>query len=80
MVFTGQLEIPRREAADLAPSLGCTVGSCVNKKTTLLAVGDQGIEKLAGHIKSSKRRKAEELISKGQSIRILKESDFSQLV
>lgn len=80
VVFTGQLEIPRREAADLAASLGCTVGSSVNKKTTLLVVGDQDIEKLAGHVKSSKHRKAEELISKGQSIRILKESDFSQLV
>jgi DNA polymerase-3 subunit epsilon len=33
-----------------------------------------------GQQKSSKHRKAEELINKGMSIRILKESDFKELV
>ncbi|GAH70392.1 unnamed protein product, partial [marine sediment metagenome] len=33
-----------------------------------------------GHEKSSKHRKAEELILKGHDIRILSESDFKQLV
>jgi len=80
MVFTGALEIPRREAADLAASIGCTVAAGVTKKTTLLVVGDQDITKLAGKEKSSKHIKAEQLIKKGQSIRILKESDFKELV
>ena len=80
LVFTGALEIPRREAADLAASIGCTVAAGVTKKTTLLVVGDQDIAKLAGKEKSSKHIKAEQLIKKGQSIRILKESDFKELV
>ncbi len=79
LVFTGALEIPRREAADLAATLGCQVASGVTKKTTLLVVGDQEIKKLAGHERSSKHRKAEELIQKGFPIRILKESDFKEL-
>jgi len=80
MVFTGALEIPRREAADLAAGIGCTVVSGVTKKTTLLVVGDQDVTKLAGKTKSSKHLKAEQLIAKGQKIRIIKESDFKELV
>lgn len=80
MAFTGALEIPRSEAADLAASIGCTVASGVTTKTTLLVVGDQDISRLAGKTKSSKHIKAEQLISKGQKIRIVKESDFKELV
>lgn len=80
LVFTGALEIPRREAADLAASIGCTVAAGVTKKTTLLVVGDQDVMKLAGKEKSSKHLKAEQLISKGHKIRIIKESDFKELV
>lgn len=80
LVFTGTLEIPRREAADLASSIGCTVATGVTAKTSLLVVGDQDISKLAGKEKSSKHLKAEELIQKGQNIRIIKESDFKELV
>lgn len=80
MVFTGALQIPRREAADLAASAGCEVGSNVTKQTTLLVVGDQDISKLAGHEKSSKHRKAEDLIAAGQAVRILGETDFLRLI
>lgn len=80
LVFTGALEITRREAADLAATIGCQVASGVTIKTTMLVVGDQDIKKLVGHKKSSKHRKAEELIMNGVSIRILKESDFKELV
>ena len=45
----------------------------------MLVVGDQDIKKLAGHEKSSKHRKAEALILAGQSIRILRETDFKEL-
>ncbi len=79
-VFTGTLMIPRREAADLAARAGCEVASGVNKRTTLLVVGDQDIKKLAGHEKSSKHRKAEELIESGQEIKILRETDFLALL
>lgn len=80
LVFTGSLVIPRAEAADLAAGVGCTVASGVTKKTSLLVVGDQDISKLAGKEKSNKHIKAENLISKGQKIRILSESDFVELV
>ncbi len=80
MVFTGALSVPRREAADLAAAIGCRVDSGVTKRTTTLVVGDQDVTKLGGHNRSSKHRKAEELISAGQGIRILRESDFMVLV
>lgn len=80
LVFTGALEISRQEAASLAASIGCQVTSSITKKTTILVVGDQEIKKLAGHEKSSKHRKAEELIAAGSPIRILRESDFKALV
>lgn len=79
LVFTGALEIPRREAADMAAAVGCEVGQSVTKKTTILVVGDQDIMKLAGETKSTKHRRAEELVLKGFSIRILRETDFREL-
>jgi len=80
IVFTGALQIPRREAAEIASKIGCQVESGVNRLTTMLVIGDQDIRKLAGNEKSNKHRKAEELISKGQVIRILTESDFKLLI
>lgn len=80
IVFTGALEIPRREAADLAASVGFEVGAGVTKKTTLLVVGDMDLQRLAGHEKSSKHRKAEELAAAGSPVRIIRETDFKQLV
>jgi len=80
LVFTGALEMPRAEAACMAAKVGCTVGQSVTKDTTILVVGNQDARKLAGQDKSSKQRKAEDLIRKGQGIKILTESDFEKLV
>jgi DNA polymerase III subunit epsilon len=80
LVFTGALSMPRRIAADAAADAGCRVDAGVTKHTTLLVVGDEDVRKLAGHNTSSKHRKAEELIAKGQPIRILGESDFLRIV
>lgn len=80
IVFTGALSIPRKEAALMAASIGCSVASSVSKKVDYLVVGDQDATKLAGKEKSSKHIKAEELIAQGVAIRILKESDFKELV
>ena len=80
MVFTGALEIPRKEAADMSALIGCKVAPSVTKKTTLLVVGDQDLSRLAGKEISSKHQKAITLIEKGQQLRILKESDFTKLV
>lgn len=80
LVFTGSLTVKRSEAADLAAAAGCQVETNVKSNTTILVVGDQDVGRLAGKDKSRKHLKAEELIHKGQSIRILKESDFMTLV
>jgi len=80
LVFTGALKIPRREAAEMAARIGCNIQTGVNKDTTILVVGNQDIRRLVGHEKSSKHRKAEELISRGQEIRIIRETDFQELV
>jgi DNA polymerase-3 subunit epsilon len=80
VVFTGALSIPRREAAEAAAAAGCRVEDGVTKHTTLLVLGDQDLRKLNGQEKSSKHRKAEQLIAKGQALRILGESDFKRIV
>lgn len=80
LVFTGALSMPRREAADAAAAAGCEVEAGVTKYTTVLVVGDQDIHRLSGHEKSSKHRKTEDLMKKGQQIRIIGESDFQRLL
>lgn len=79
LVFTGALEMTRADAADLAAAVGCQVEPNVTKRTTILVVGSQDSWKLAGHEKSSKHRKAEQLAAGGQRIRILSEGDFREL-
>jgi DNA polymerase-3 subunit epsilon len=80
LVFTGFLEVIRRDAAKMAAKAGCTVDDRVTSKTSILVVGDQDIIKLHGKEKSSKHLKAESLIANGQKIRIVQESDFKELV
>jgi DNA polymerase III subunit epsilon len=79
LVFTGALLMPRHEAADAAAAAGCEVATSVSKHTTLLVVGNQDVRKLAGQERSTKHRKAEELINGGQKIRIISESDFQRI-
>jgi len=80
VAFTGALSISREDAAEIAAAAGCQVDDSVTKHTTMLVVGDQDLHRLAGHDKSTKHRKAEDLISKGHRIRILGESDFKRVV
>ena len=80
VVFTGALAIPRQDAADLAAKAGCDVVNGVSRKVTLLVIGTHDRRKLNGYRKSSKHRKAEALIAKGQGIKLLSETDFSELM
>lgn len=80
VVFTGELSIPRQDAAKKAASVGCDVVDGVSKKVTLLIKGIQDKSRLAGKELSNKEIKAQELISKGHNIRILSENDFLELV
>ena len=80
IVFTGALDIPRWEAADLAAKAGCAVVNSVTKKVTMLVIGTKDKKKMKEYEKSSKHRKAESLIEKGVDIQILSEKDFSDLM
>lgn len=80
LVFTGALGIPRKDAADLAANAGSNVTDSVTKQTTILVVGTQDKTRLNGYEKSSKQRKAEEMIVNGAEIQILSEDDFFELV
>ena len=80
VVFTGALGMSRTDAAELAARIGMTVQAGVTKRTTHLVVGDQDLTALAGHAKSSKHRKAEEMQSRGHSIQIIGETEFKALV
>ena len=80
VVFTGALNMVRREAADLAAQAGCDVADSVGRRTTILVVGTQNAQNLNGYAKSSKHRKAEQLIGNGAGIQILSENDFLHLV
>ncbi|WP_347313479.1 BRCT domain-containing protein [Defluviimonas sp. SAOS-178_SWC] len=80
VVFTGALSMSRNEAAELAVRAGMTVKAGVTKQTSHLVVGDQDLTVLAGHTKSSKHRKAEEMQSAGHDVRIISESEFKALV
>jgi len=80
VVFTGNLGMSREAAADLAASAGMNVRTSVTNQTTHLVVGDQDLSVLAGHTKSSKHRKAEDMSHVGHQIRIVGESEFSRLV
>ncbi len=81
VVFTGKLErLYRDEGADLAAAAGFNVEPGVTKRTTILVVGEQHLRRLRGDGKSSKHLKAEKLSAAGQSIRIIGEADFLELV
>lgn len=80
VVFTGQLSMPRSVAATRAAAIGCTPTNGVTKKTTILVIGEQDLTIVRSDGKSTKQIKAEDLIQKGQEIRILSESAFDQLL
>ncbi|WP_138936621.1 exonuclease domain-containing protein [Roseovarius arcticus] len=78
--FTGQLSLSRPEAATIAAGAGIAVKAGMSRKVTLTVVGEQDLATLVGHTKSSKHRRAEELISEGFDIRIIGELEFLELV
>ena len=80
VTFTGKLQIARELAASQAAIAGADVVDNVSKLTTMLVVGDQDLRLTKGQAKSTKHRRAEELIGKGCSIRIVGESDFMLMV
>jgi len=80
IVFTGALAMPRRQAAELAATAGADVAGSVSRKTTIVVVGLQDLQRTGGQAKSSKHRKADSLIGEGIEISIIGEDDFLELV
>ena len=80
MVFTGSLSLSRSIAAKLASNMGCNVDPSVTKRTNMLVIGTQDLERLRGKSKSNKQIKAEELIGTGQHITMMTEEDFIKIV
>lgn len=78
--FTGELSMSRSEVVDLAAKHGFDVKSGVSKKVNYLVVGTQDLTLLAGHDKSSKHRRAEELINNGSNIQIITEKEFIRII
>lgn len=77
VVFTGRLgSMSRKEASRLVRRLGGTVGSSVTKKTTILITNTKDIEVLKREEMSTKLRKAMDLKSNGQVIKIFNEEEF----
>lgn len=81
IVFTGKMvSMTRVQAAQLAVNCGAICKGSVDHNTNILVVGDNDLVKYIQGIKSSKMKKAEELISKGLPIEILGEQDFLKIV
>lgn len=76
ILFTGDIGLSRTEAEEIARKVGFNTAASMTKKVNLLVVGIQDINRLAGHNKSSKQRKAEELQRAGHDVQIISDSDF----
>lgn len=80
-VFTGALAMyTRKEAAQIVVNLGGFCDNGVTKKTNFLIVGDFDYSMNIKDGKSSKLKKAEQLISKGQDLQILSEQVFYDMI
>lgn len=76
VVFTGEMQsMDREEARGIVTKRGGKAPEGLTLKTTLLVVGG-----LAGDRQSSKRQKAERYNAKGARIRVISESEFTQLL
>lgn len=81
IVFTGELSIGRREAAQMAVDVGAIVRSSVSSKTDYLVVGKQDITIVGDDGMSGKEEKAYQLNEAGKAfIKIISEQDFLLLV
>jgi DNA polymerase-3 subunit epsilon len=81
IVFTGNLHLPRSAAKEKSAQLGAQPASAVTRKTTVLVVGDGFVAAdLRGGRLTSKARRVLELHQRGQSIEVLSEAEFLQML
>lgn len=81
IVFTGRMiSMTRVQAAQLAVNCGANCKGSVDSNTNVLVVGDNDLEKYVQGVKSTKMKKAEDMIRQGLPIEIVGEQDFLRLV
>lgn len=81
IVFTGTLtSMTRKEAQVKVLEIGGKCSSGVNNSTNFLIVGEQDYSKFGEGHKSTKMKKAEKLLSKGQEIELLSENQFIEMI
>ena len=81
IVFTGTLtSMVRREAQIKVLELGGKCSTGVNNSTNFLIVGEQDYSRYGEGSKSSKMKKADNLLSKGQEIELLSENQFIEMI
>lgn len=80
-VFTGKLErYPRKDAAKLVADIGAHCENGVTKHTNFLIIGNFDYSPSVKDGKSTKQRKAEQLILEGQDLQIISENIFYDLI
>ena len=80
-VFTGTLEkMTRREAMQAVVDVGGSVGDNVTKDTNFLILGNNDYCKTIKDGKSTKQKKAEALMLKGNDIAIIPENVFYEML
>lgn len=81
LVFTGALQsMVRKEAAQKVVDLGAKCGGSVTKSTHFLIIGDYDLRQFGDGFKSSKMKRAEQLLNEGQAIEIVGENEFLKML
>lgn len=81
VVFTGALDsMQRKDAAQIVANLGGILGDTITKKTNFLVLGNYAYCSTIKGGKSSKHKKAEQLILGGQDLQIIPESVFLSMI
>jgi DNA polymerase III subunit epsilon len=81
IAFTGTLmSMTRREAAQLVVNAGGRFSTSVSGKTEYLVFGEQDFTKFVDGERSSKTKKAEELLADGHHIQVISEADFLRML
>lgn len=78
--FTGRMELFRDDLYQLMINLGAIPNTGVTRKTNFLVVGDFTYNATVKDNKSTKLKKAEDLLSNGQDILIIPESTFMEMI
>ena len=80
-LFTGKMQSMTRETAeDMVKQANGKISSAVNNKLDFLVIGDDGSPLYGNGRKGSKQVKAEELIAKGATLKIISETAFLQML